>query len=131
MKLVILVQASVILLSLELIMIGCKSRLDRPSAPINTTNVMDSLKSVQKTLASQLDSLTLQNFEHHLSILHAIKADKFLDPNLRAIESIDFFEKHTGIYGDGKVTFWGKETFTENDLKKWEKWFVENKHTLK
>lgn len=75
---------------------------------------------------SKTDSLFLVHFE----VLDSIASNDFIDSTLICIESIQFMEFNTGISSSTDGNYFGKTSFTKNDLKAWHDWYIRNKEKL-
>jgi hypothetical protein len=69
-------------------------------------------------------------FSYHFKVLDSIANNKFNDSTLRCIESIKFMEINTGISSNTDGNFFGKTSFTKEDLKSWHEWYTQNKKSL-
>lgn len=74
----------------------------------------------------KIDSL----FTYHFSVLDSIANNNFIDSTLRCIESIQFMELNTKISSSTDGNYFGKTSFTIDDLKAWHKWYTTNKEKL-
>ena len=75
---------------------------------------------------TKVDSL----FFFHFQVLDSLANNNFIDSTLRCIESMKFMELNTGVssYSDGN--YFGKTSFTKDDLEAWHKWYALNKDKI-
>lgn len=80
----------------------------------------------QKKQQGKVDYL----FTYHFRVLDSIANNSFIDNTLRCVESIQFMELNTKISSCTDGTYFGKMSFTVEDLKAWHNWYVVNKKKL-
>lgn len=77
----------------------------------------------QKIKHSKIDSL----FLYHFRVLDSLANNNFVDSTLLCIESIKFMEINTGISSSSGGNYFGKTSFTSDDLKLWHSWYEKRK----
>ena len=69
-------------------------------------------------------------FLYHLKVVEDYLQSQ-QDSTLLYVKSIHFLEESTGIESSADGTFIGKLSVGNSDFEKWEKWYLENKDSLK
>jgi hypothetical protein len=83
-------------------------------------------KKVIHNDSAKIDSM----FSYHFGVLDSIACNDFIDSKLKCVESINFMELNTGISSSTDGNYFGKTSFTKEDLKSWHVWYELNKDSL-
>lgn len=87
---------------------------------------MTSKSYCQNKQYNKVDSL----FSYHFNVLDSLAKNDFVDNTMRCIESIKFMELNTNICSETDGNYFGKTSFTNDDLKAWHNWYNQNKEKL-
>lgn len=69
-------------------------------------------------------------FTQYFNVLDLYLKDRESDRSGRRMDAISFMERITGIYSSGTRDFTGKSSFTEENLKAWHQWYLQNRKDL-